>query len=226
MCQGVGQNRLIEIGESMEEYIKENHVENVEKIIHQFASSEQFLKKLLEQGHDINPGQAHIKRRDVKVGDDVDIFVKHFSEHQNFTMFLVPVNFYSYAIYDTLLISVLEVSDQWLQRKHYYSDLKNDSIRSELLSLENHAFLAEHMYHQALRTTKLDVAEVQVKLNESYISNNSVHLGLGKLTNKEKKEFRESWGMMKRLLSHNVELYVEMNVYVFGTDDMKIDVTL
>lgn len=223
--QNVFAQKTIDIAESMEEYIKENHVENLEKIVHQLTSSEYFLKKLLEEGHDIDPGSEQIKRKDVKVGDDVDVYIKHFTEHQNFTMFLVPINFYSYAIYDTLLISVLEVSDHWLKQKHYYSDLNNDSTRSALLSKENHDFLSEHMYYQALKSSRLEMAEVQIKLHESYMSNNTLHLGMGKLTAREKREFRESWGLMKKLLTHNVDLYAEINVYVFGYDDMEIDVS-
>ncbi|MFY0652041.1 MAG: hypothetical protein JXQ96_08420 [Cyclobacteriaceae bacterium] len=221
----MSQKKVVEVGESMEEYIKENHIENIEKIVHQFTASDRFLQKLLEEGHDIDPNSAHIKRKDVKVGDDIDLYVKHFTEHQNFTMFLVPINFYAHAIYDTLLVSVLEVSDHWLQQKHYYADLKNDSTRSSLLSQENHDLLAEHMYHQALGSTRLDMAEVQIKLHESYMSNNTIHMGLGNLSTKEKKEFRESWGLMKKLLSHNVDLHAEMNVYIFGYDDMEIDVS-
>ena len=217
--------KTVEIGESMEEYIKENHVENLEKIVHQLASSEYFLTKLLEEGHDIDPSSEQIKRKDVKVGDDVDVYIKHFTEHQNFTMFLVPINFYSYAIYDTLLISVLEVSDHWLKQKHYYSDLHNDSTRAALLSKENHDYLSEHMYHQALKSSRLEMAEVQIKLHESYMSSSTLHLGLAKLTDKEKREFRESWGLMKKLLTHNVDLNAEINVYVFGYDDMEIDVS-
>ena len=216
---------VVEVGESMEEYLEENHVENLEKIVHQLTSSERFLKKLLEEGHDINPENERIKRKDVKVGDDVDVYVKHFTEHQNFTMFLVPINFYSYAIYDTLLISVLEVSEHWLKQKHYYSDLHNDSIKSALLSKENHDFLAEHMYYQALKSSRLEISEVQIKLHESYMSSSTLQLGLGKLTTKEKEEFRHSWSLLKKLLAHNVDLNAEINVYVFGYDDMEIDVT-
>lgn len=217
--------KTIEIGESMEDYIKENHVENLEKIVHKLTSSESFLKKLLEEGHDIDPETERMKRKDVSVGEDLDVYVKHFTEHQNFTMFLIPINFYSYAIYDTLLISVLEVSDHWLKQKHYYSDIKNDSIKSSLLSKENHDLLAEHMTHQALKSNRVNMAEVEIKLHETYVSNNTLHMGLGKLTPKEKKEFREFWGMMKKLLTHNVDLNAELNMYVFGYNDMEVDVT-
>ena len=224
--QGISfaQGDVIEVEESMEDYIKENHVENIEKIVHQFTSSHKFLEKLLDEGHNIDPKSAQLKRKDVSVGKDIDVFITHFSEHQNFTMFLVPINFYTHAIYDTLLISVLEVSDSWLHDKYYYADLKNDSIKSELLSLENHSLLSQHMYNQSLKKTNLDMAEVTVKLHESYMSNNSINLGLNELSKSEKKEFRKSWSAMKRLLSHNINLNAEMNIYVFGYDDMEIDV--
>lgn len=219
-----GQGDLMEIGESMEDFIKENHVENIEKIAHQFTSSHDFLEKLLQEGHEIDPKSAQIRRKDVSVGKDIDVFVKHFTEHQNFTMFLIPINFYAHAIYDTLLISVIEVSDTWLEDKYHYADLENDSIKSHLLSLENHSLLAEHMYHQSLENVNLDIAEVKVKLHESYMSNNSINIGTSALSEKEKKEFRKNWGLMKKILTHNVNLNAEMNIYVFGYDDMEIDV--
>lgn len=218
------QGDLIEIGESMEDYIKENHVENIEKIAHQFTSSHDFLEKLLQEGHNIDPKSAQIRRKDVAVGKDIDVYVKHFTEHQNFTMFLIPINFYAHAIYDTLLISVIEVSDSWLKDKYHYANLENDSIKSHLLSLENHSLLAEHMYHQSLENVNLDLAEVKVKLHESYMNSNSINIGTSALSDKEKKEFRKTWGLMKKILTHNVNLNAEMNIYVFGYDDMEIDV--
>ena len=32
----------------------------------------------------------------------------------------------------------------------------------------------------------------------------------------------KSWGLMKKLFTHNLDLNVEMNIYIFGFDDMKI----
>ncbi len=218
------QDKLIEVEETMQEYLKEHHVDNIEKLAHRFTSSQSFLEKLLEQGHDIDPDEAQVKRKDVTVGDDVDVYVKHFSEHQNFTMFLIPINFYAHAIYDTLLISVLEVSDSWLKNRHHYLDLKNDSLKSATLSLENHNLLAEHMYHQSLKNVNLDMAEVKIKLHESYMSYNSIEMGMGNLSDDEKKEFRKTWGLMKKIFTHNISLNVEMNIYLFGNDDMSIEV--
>ena len=219
-----GQEKLVEMGETMEDYIEKNHVENIENMVHHFTSSNTFLEKLLEEGHHIAPGSARVKRKDVDVGKDIDIYVKHLSEHQNFTMFLIPINFKTHNITDTLLISVLEVSDSWLKKRHYYSDIENDSVKSHLLSSHNHNLVAEHMFHQAIENDRFDVAEVTIKLHESYMSNNTVKVDYGKLTSEEKKEIKETWTATKRLLSHNAEMNAEMNVYVFGLDAMELDV--
>lgn len=214
-----------EIGESMEEYIKENHIDEIESMVHQFATSKVFLEFLLEKGHNIDPETIEIKRKDIRVGTDVDVYVNHFSEHQNFTMIMVPIDIYSQLIYDTLLFSVLEVSDTWLKEKYLYHDISDKSVKEKLLSIENHEILANHMYKQAKRDRKIGIGEVQVKLEESYISSSSIHMHMSDLSKYEKKEFRKSWSIMKKAMAHDIDLNVEMNIYVFGTDDMRISYT-
>ncbi|MFT4834839.1 MAG: hypothetical protein ACI83W_000448 [Marinoscillum sp.] len=213
---------VIEVGESMETYIKENHLEDIEEIIHSFTESRMFLKYLIEKGHHMNSDSIRLKRRDIRIGTDIDVYVKHFTEHQNFTMFMVPVDIYPLIIYDTLLFSVLEVSDEWLKEKYYYHDLTNDSVKSNLLAIENHDIITKHMYDQVMADRRQGSAEVEVKLHESYISTNSVHLKTQELTSAEKAEILRDWGMFKKLLSHNVDLNVEMNIYIFGHDDMSV----
>ncbi|MEQ9304617.1 MAG: hypothetical protein RJQ14_11965, partial [Marinoscillum sp.] len=213
---------VIEVGESMRDYIRENHVEEIENIVHKFTESRVFLEYLLEQGHHISPDSVKLRRKDVRVGSDIDVFVKHFTEHQNFTMLLVPVDIYPLMIYDTLLFSVVEVSDSWLREKYYYHDLTNDSVKSELLSTVNHDLITDHMFDQVMRERNQLNAEVQVKLHESYISTNHINLNTHDMSKEEKKEIMHSWGLMKKLLTHNLDLNVEMNIYIFGYDDMRI----
>ena len=172
----MAQSKVIEVEETMEEFIEEHHISKIENVIHRLTSSKYFLKTLLEKGHDIDPENVNIQRKHVKVGSDIDVHVKHFTEHQNFTMILVPISFYDYAIYDTLLFSVIEVSDLWLQNKFPYDDLSNKEVKEELLSLENHALLGEHMFQQALNESNTKMAEVQISLHEAYISTNSIHV--------------------------------------------------
>lgn len=206
----------------MRDYIRENHVEEIENIVHKFTESRVFLEYLLEQGHHISPDSVKLRRKDVRVGSDIDVFVKHFTEHQNFTMLLVPVDIYPLMIYDTLLFSVVEVSDSWLREKYYYHDLTNDSVKSELLSTVNHDLITDHMFDQVMRERNQLNAEVQVKLHESYISTNHINLNTHDMSKEEKKEIMHSWGLMKKLLTHNLDLNVEMNIYIFGYDDMRI----
>lgn len=210
------------VAESLEEYIKENHVDEIEDMVHQFANSKVFLEFLLAEGHSINVDANSIKKRDVHVGRDLDVFVKHFSEHQNFTMIMVPVDIYSQLVYDTLLFSIMEVSDQWLKEKYRYHDLSDNAVKEKLLSLENHDLLAEHMYEQGRASDAIGLSEVQVQLNESYISSSSIHMHMSDLNKQEKKEFRKSWSFVKKTFAHDIELNVEMNIYVFGTDDMRL----
>jgi len=213
---------FIEIGETLEEYIKENHIDEIEEIVHRFTGSKFFLKYLLEKGHHIDYDSVNLRRKDIKVGGDIDVFVKHFTEHQNFTMIMVPVDIYPLVIYDTLLFSVLEVSDEWLKDKFYYHDLSDDSVKSHLLSLENHDLITEHMYDQVMASQRKSSAEVEVRLHESYITTNSIEINTHELEKSEKAQMLRSWSIFKKLLSHNLELNVEMNVYIFGHDDMSI----
>lgn len=218
---GLSQN-VVEISETMEEYIQENHVEDIELMVHKFCESKIFLDYLLQKGHHINTENLNLKRKDVRVGKDIDIFVKHFSEHQNFTMLMVPVDIYPLAIYDTLLFAVLEVSDAWLKEKYYYHDLEDDSVKAELLASENHDLLTRHMNQQVMDERRQSSAEIEVRLHESYISTNTIQINTHKLEKSEKKAMMESWGLFKKMLSHNLALNVEMNIYIFGYDDMEI----
>lgn len=207
----------------MKAYIKENHLEKVEDMVHQFANSRLFLEFLLEQGHHIELDDVEIKKRDIRVGDDLDVFVKHFSEHQNYTMILVPVDFYSLIIYDTLLFSILEVSDQWLIDKYRYHDLENTEEKERLMSIENHDRLARHMYEQGRDAKEIGISEISVELREGYITSNTIYLHMSELTADEKKDFRKSWSLMKKAFAHDVNLNIEMNIYIFGTDDMQLN---
>lgn len=218
-----GDSKSVEdVGESLKAYIKDNHIEAIEDVVHQFTSSKVFLSFLLEQGHNIDPQTVEIKRRDIRVGEDIDVFVKHFSEHQNFTMIMVPVDIYSQMIYDTLLFSVLEVSDEWLSKKYPYQDLDSPEQKERLLTLENHERLSRHMYEQGRDSRVIGMSEVEVDLKESYISSSSIHVHIAELTKQERRAFRESWGLIKRAFAHDVDLNIEMNVYIFGSDDMQL----
>lgn len=212
----------VQVAQSKEDFIRVNHLEDIENIVHQFANSKTFIQFLLEQGHKIDHNDIDIKRKDVSVGEDVDIYVKHFTDHQSFTMILVPINIYSYAIYDTLLFSVLEVSDQWIKDEFWQNDMNDDSVKAHLLSLENHSLLSDHMANLAMKNTNDDITEMKVNLHESYITTSSIDLHMAELTEKEKREFRKSWGLLKKAFTHNIGLNVEMNIYVFGYDDMEV----
>ncbi|MBV6645641.1 MAG: hypothetical protein KI790_09340 [Cyclobacteriaceae bacterium] len=218
----LAQGEFEDVSKSKEEYIKENHLEDIEEIVHQFAGSRLFLEFLLSKGHDVDPNVTKIRRKDVRVGEDIDIHVEHFSEHQNFSMLLIPVDVYSMAIYDTLLFSVLEVSNAWVEEQFYHNDVENDSVKSALLSRENHDLLSRHMLKQALKNSKGDMTEVRVSLHETYISTNSIYLHVSELDKEEKKTLRNSWSLMKKAFSHSIELNVEMNMYIFGQDDMQV----
>ncbi|MFY0599660.1 MAG: hypothetical protein JXR03_08305 [Cyclobacteriaceae bacterium] len=222
LVQAQEKKNVIEISESMEDYINENHIDEIEDIVHKFANSPIFLQFLLEQGHNIDPNNVVIKKKDIRVGDDVDVYVKHFTDHQNFTMILVPVDIYSQLIYDTLLFSVLEVSDQWLKDKYQYHDIENSEVKEKLMSLENHDQLANHMYHQGRDAKEIGMSEVQIELREGYISSSSIHKHMSDMSKDEKKDFRKSWGLMKKAFAHDIDLNVEMNIYIFGVDDMRL----
>lgn len=215
-------HEVIEVGETLKDYIKNNHIDEIEDIVHRFTASRLFIDYLLEQGHKIDSDSIQLRRKDVSVGEDIDIYVKHFTEHQNFTMLLVPVDIYPLAIYDTLLFSVLEVSDEWLREKFYYEDLRDDAVKSELLAKENHELLTEHMFEQILADKRQLSAELEVKLHESYITTSSIYLHTTELQREERKKMMESWSLMKKIFTHNLELNVEMNIYIFGVDDLRI----
>lgn len=222
LCAQDNDVKVEEVGESLKSYIKENHIEAIEDVVHQFTSSKIFLSFLLDQGHNIDPTTVSFKRRDIRIGDDIDVYVKHFSEHQNFTMIMVPVDIYSQMIYDTLLFSVLEVSDEWLREKYPYHDLKNPEEKEKLMTLENHSRLSKHMYEQGRDSKVIGMSEVDVELRESYISSSSIHMHIADLTKQERRQFRDSWGLIKRAFAHDVDLNIEMNVYIFGSDDIQL----
>ena len=146
-----------EVGVSMKQFIRENHLEKIEEMVHKLALSKPFLNQFLEEEDRHNVDVSRIKRKDVSIGEDVDIYVRHLTEHQNFTMILVPINIYSLAIYDTLLFSVLEVTDYWLDRNFPYEDFKDDSVKSSVLSLKAHDMLVEHLYDQTLHQVHFDI---------------------------------------------------------------------
>jgi len=218
----LAQAEFVEVAETKEAYIRENHIEEIEDIVHEFSESKNFLSFLLEKGHNVDVENIKMKNKEVRIGQDIDVFVKHYSEHQNFTMLMIPVDFYKYAIYDTLLFAVLEVSDEWLLEKYPYHDMSNDSIKYALMELENHDILAEHMYNQGRKYQGIGMAETEVKLHESYISTNSIHLHTSDLDKDEKKEIRNHWSLLKKAFTHDITLNVEMNIYVFGYDDMDV----
>lgn len=218
----IAQKKVIEMGETMEQFIKENHIEKIESMIHKLASSRTFIDMLLQKGHNLPEDIGKLQKKDVNMGKDIDIYVKHFTEHQNFTMVLVPVSIYKYAIYDTLLFSVLEVSKNWLEHEFPYENIADDSTKHALLALKNHNLLSEHLYHQALGHTRTNMGQVDVVLNESYISTGAVETHMSNLSHEEKELFREHWGLFKKAFAHSVNLDIEMNIYIFGFEDMEV----
>lgn len=218
------QSREIEIGETMEQYLEEHHLLEIENMLHKLASSRPFIEQFIEQEQRHLIDGREIKRKDVNIGGDVDVFVSHMSEHQTFTMIMVPISIYSMAIYDTLLFSILEVSDEWIRREFPYDQIENDSIKSSLLSLKNHELLAHHLYNQALRLSSSEMGKVKVELNESYISTSSIHEHTSNLTREEKELMRKHWGVLKKAFTHVVDLNVEFNIYTFGFNDMEVTV--
>ncbi len=211
-----------EINETKKEYIKEHHLEDVENIVHELAKSKQFLEMLLESGHDFDIEDLNLKRKDVNIGEDIDLFVKHISEHQTFSMLLLPISFYSLGVYDTILFTSLEVSDEWLEKTFEVKDPDNNT-KERLLAEEGHRMLEQHIMGQASSLLDLrGMGEVDVTLHESYVTGSHVSLDVSELSNEERKAIRKSWGLLKRVLTHNVNLNVELNVYVFGVDDMDV----
>jgi DNA-binding transcriptional regulator YiaG len=117
---------------------------------------------------------------------------------------------------------VLEVSEQWVVKRYYQRNLADPAEKRRILAQENHDLLTQHMFQRAMNTTNKEVSEIQIKLKERYISTEEIHQHVKDLSESEKKDFRESWGLMKKVFSHNVNLNVEMNVYIFGQDDMDV----
>ncbi|MGL1887679.1 MAG: hypothetical protein OCD76_14275 [Reichenbachiella sp.] len=216
------QVNVVEVGESLEDYILENHVESIENMIHQLASSKAFIEQFVleEEKHTVD-GES-VKRKDVKLGEDIDINVYHISEHQTFTMVLVPISIYSKAIYDTLLFSAIEVTDTWIEREFPYDDYHIDSVKSAILSMKNHELLADHLYSQTLKRARTDVGRVKVNLNETYISASTIHEHIGHLSKEERELVRSHWGLLKKAFAHDVNLNVELNIYVFGFNDLEV----
>ena len=219
----VDAQELNDVGVSMKEYIKENHLEKIEDMIHKLAMSKPFLDQFLKEEERYNVDVSQIKRKDVSIGEDVDIYVRHFTEHQNFTMILVPINIYSLAIYDTLLFSVLEVTDYWLDRTFPYENFKIDSVKSGVLSLKAHDILVEHLYDQTLHQMHLEMGQFKIHIQESYVGANSFHEHIGELSKDEKQMVRSHWGLLKKAFSHQVDLNVEFNIYVFGFNDLEVN---
>ncbi len=216
------QDDFQKVAETKQQYIKENHIEDIEDMVHQFMKTEEFLKFLLKEGHDIDPSSIELHNRDIGVGEDLDVYVKHITEHQNFTLLLIPFSVYSLQIYDTLLFSVLEVSDQWMASRFFNNNLEDDSVKAHLLTVENHILLTNHLSDMALKNNFHEVNEISVRLHESYISTTHIPVHVKDLGEKEKKDLRKSWGLMKRAMAHNVQMNVEMNIYIFGHDDMSV----
>ena len=215
-------SRIVEMGETLEEFIEENHIEEIEDMIHHLTSSSLFVNQFVEKEKQHLLVAQELHRKDVRIGRDIDIYVKHFSEHQSYTMILVPISIYSAAIYDTLLFSVLEVTDCWLQREYPYAKLSNDSIKSSLLSLKNHDLFASHLYEQALEQTSSEMGRFKIHVQESYITSNTVHEQLSHLSKEEREKIKRKWSLLKKALSHNIDLNVELNMYVFGFNDMEV----
>ncbi|MCV9385822.1 hypothetical protein [Reichenbachiella ulvae] len=208
----------------MQEYIQENHIEEIEDMIHKLASSKSFVEQFIKEEERHLLDDISLNKRDVRIGDDVDVYVNHITEHQTFTMIMVPISIYNMAIYDTLLFSVIEVSDEWVRREFPYDDIEDDSTKSHLLTLKNHELLAHHLYSQALKISHTSMGQVHVDLNESYISSGSIHEHTSNLSKHEKDEMRRHWGVLKKAFTHVIDLNVEFNIYVFGFNDLEVSV--
>lgn len=206
----------------IKELIKKNHIEDVEIIVHRLAESEDFLNILLKNGHHIDIENVKFKKKDVNVGQDIDLYVTHFSEHQTFSLLMLPVSFYNLSIYDTLLFASLEVSDQWIEDRFNRQD-PTDEEKARLLASETHTLLQEHIANQAGKELGLSgMGEMQIRLHETYVSTSQVTTDLKNLDKEEREVVTQSWSLIKRSLSHNAHLNIESNVYVFGIDDMDV----
>lgn len=214
-----------ERSENIKELIKKNHIEDVEILVHRLAKSSDFLNILLKNGHDIDIENAKFKKKDVAVGEDIDLYVTHFTEHQSFTLLMLPVSFYNLSIYDTLLFASLEVSDEWLEDR-FHKKIPSEEEKAKLLASETHILLQEHIANQAGRHLDLSgMGEMQIQLHETFVSTSKVTRDLKDMDKTEREILTKSWGLIKRSLSHNAHLNVESNVYVFGIDDMDVTFT-
>ncbi len=211
-----------EVRETKKQYIQEHHIEDVEKIVHRLAQSKDFLNVLLESGHNFDPNDVHLKKKDVRVGEDIDLYVNHLSEHQSFSMLLIPISIYKLQVYDTILFTSLEVSDAWIERTFAVAN-PEEATKQRLLSEEGHRMLERHILNQAAKSIHFDgMGEVKVKLHESYISGSHAVINVKDLTKEERHSLTASWGLMKKVLTHAVDMNVELNAYVFGVDDLDV----
>ncbi len=211
-----------ERSENIKELIKKNHIEDVEIVVHRLAKSSEFLNILLKNGHNIDIENVKFKKKDVSIGEDIDIFVTHFSEHQSFTLLMLPVSFYNLSVYDTLLFASLEVSDQWLEDR-FHKQIPSDEAKAEMLASETHTLLQEHIATQAGKHLDLSgMGEMEIQLHETYVSTSEVTTDLRGLSKEEREVITQSWSLIKKSLSHNAHLNIESNVYVFGVDDMDV----
>lgn len=211
-----------ERSENLKELIQKNHIEDVEIVVHRLAKSNEFLNILLKNGHNVDIDNVKFKKKDVSVGEDIDIFVTHFSEHQSFTLLMLPVSFYNLSIYDTLLFASLEVSDEWLEDR-FHQQIPSEEAKSKMLASETHTLLQEHIAHQAGKHLDLSgMGEMEIQLHETYVSTSEVTTDLRGLSKDEREVITRSWSIIKKSLSHNAHLNIESNVYVFGVDDMDV----
>lgn len=210
-----------EISENIKNLIKKNHIEDVEVVVHRLAKSDEFLNVLLD-GHNVDANNVKFKKKDVSVGEDIDLFVTHFTEHQSFTLLMLPVSFYNLSIYDTLLFASLEVSDQWLEDR-FHRQIPSEEEKKQLLISETHTLLLEHIASQAGKHMDLSgMGEMEIILHETYVNTSDVTTDLRGLSKEERELITQSWSIIKKSLSHNAHLNIESNVYVFGVDDMDV----
>ncbi|MDW3193525.1 MAG: hypothetical protein R8G66_14215 [Cytophagales bacterium] len=214
-----------ERSENIKALIKKNHLEDVEIVVHRLAKSNEFLNILLKNGHNVDVDNVKFKKKDVSVGEDIDIYVTHFSEHQSFTLLMLPVSFYNLSIYDTLLFASLEVSDEWLEDR-FHQQIPSEEAKAKMLASETHTLLQEHIAYQADKHLDLTgMGEMQIQLHETYVSTSEVTTDLRGLSKEERELITSSWSLIKKSLSHNAHLNIESNVYVFGVDDMDVTFT-
>lgn len=214
-----------ERSENIKALIKKNHIEDVEIVVHRLAKSNDFLNILLKNGHHVDIDNVKFKKKDISIGEDIDIFVTHFTEHQTFTLLMLPVSFYNLSIYDTLLFASLEVSNEWLENK-FHQKIPSEEARAKMLASETHILLKEHIANQAGKHLNLSgMGEMKIRLHETYVSASEVTTDLRGLSKEERELITSSWSLIKKSLSHSTHLNIESNVYVFGVDDMDVTFT-